>query len=87
LLAHARDIFQNYESFKKSVRDCIERETIAYPDDIRAELAKLEINDISLCWPEKPDIGMIFFRGPVDDVGLWRCDYIDRKPTRLGCDT
>jgi hypothetical protein len=87
LLAHAHDIFNDYESFKKSVRDCIESESSEYPEEVKAELARLEIDDIALCWPERPDNGMIFLRGSENAVGLWRCDYIDRKPTGLGCDT
>lgn len=87
LLAHAQDILRDYDSFKKLVRDFIQVESIEFPDDVKAELARLEIDDISLCWPERPDDGMIFFRGTDEDVGVWRCDYVARKPTNLGCDT
>jgi hypothetical protein len=54
---------------------------------LRAELANLKIENISLCWPDRPEDGMIFFRRSENDIGLWRCDYIARKPTGLGCDT
>jgi hypothetical protein len=87
LLAHAHDILSDYESFRRSVRDYINSESGAYPEEVRAELSRLEIDNISLCWPDRPDHGMIFFRGPDDAVRLWRCDYIDRKPRGLGCDT
>lgn len=87
LLAHAHDIVGHYPSFKKRVKDCVEFESRDYPDEVKAELAGLEIDNISLCWPARPNDGMIFFRGSEKDVGLWRCDYIDRKPTGLGCDT
>jgi hypothetical protein len=61
-------------------------EAITLGRNPKAELAQLEIDNISLCWPERPDDGMIFFRGSPDDVGLWRCGYIARRPTGLGCD-
>src|SRR5262245_44688883 len=85
LLAHARDILNDYESFKKAVRECVECESRDYPEEVKAELARLEIDNICLFWPARPDDGMIFFRGSENDVGLWRCDYIDRRPTGLGC--
>lgn len=87
LLAHAHDILDDYPSFKKAVKDCVEYESRDYPDEVRAELAKLEIDNIALIWPARPNDGMVFFRGSEKDVGLWRCDYIDRKPMGLGCDT
>ena len=86
LLSHAHDILSDFESFKKVVRECIESESRDYPEDIKAELAALEIDNISLAWPKRPDDGMIFFRGYDEDFGLWRCDYIARKPVGLGCD-
>ena len=87
LLGHARDIVSDYEAFKRAVQECIERESCNYPDDVRAELDQLEVDSISLFWPDRPDDGMIFFRGPADDLRSWRCDYIARKPTGLGFDT
>ena len=87
LLAHAHDILDDYESFTKLVVDCIESESSDYPGEVKAELAGLAIDDIALFWPDRPDDGMIFFSGPNDDVRLWRCDYIARRPTGLGCDT
>lgn len=87
LLAHARDIFNDFNSFKQLVADCIESESRGYPDDVKAELAGLAIDNISLSCPDRPEDGMIFFRGSEGDVGLWRCDYIAGKPTGLGCDT
>jgi hypothetical protein len=87
LLAHAHDILHDYPSFKKAVRDCVEYESGDYPDEVKAELANLEIDNIALPCPATPNDGMVFFRGSENDVGLWRCDYIDRKPSGLGCDT
>lgn len=87
LLAHAHDILNHYETFKESVRNCIRAESRDYPEDVKAQLAALQIDNISLCWPTRPDDGMIFFRGSGDDIGLWRCDYVARTPQRLACDT
>lgn len=87
LLAHARDILGGYPAFKKRVEEFVRSESVAYPPDIKVEVAQLEIDSISLFWPDRPDDGMIFFRGPENEFRLWRCDYIARKPTGLGCDT
>jgi hypothetical protein len=87
LLAHAHDIFNDYDSFKKAVIECIEYESREFPSDVKSELAGLEVDNVSLFWPDRPDDGMIFFRGSENDFGLWRCDLINRKPTGLGCDT
>jgi hypothetical protein len=87
LLAHARDILVNFESFKKLVQGCIQAESSEYPEELKREVSGLEIDGISLCWPDRPDDGMIFFRGTGKDFGLWRCDYVARKPQGLGCDT
>jgi len=87
LLAHAHDILREYDSFKKSIHDFIQAASVDYPDDVKAELAGLKIDDISLCWPGRPNDGMIFFSGEENDGRVWRCDYIDRQPKSLGCDT
>lgn len=87
LLAHAADIVNDYDSFKKAVQDCIESESRDYPEDVKTEMRALEIDKVALFWPDRPDDGMIFFRGAEDAIRLWRCDYIARKPTGLGCDT
>lgn len=87
LLAHARHIASDFEAFKRQVRSCIETESSDYPANVQTELARLVIEHVSLCWPDRPDDGMIYFRGTESDVGLWRCDYIAREPCGLGCDT
>jgi len=70
--------------FKKMVMTRMEFESREYPPSAKAELASLKINAISLA---APGDGMIFFRGSPKDIGAWRFDYIDGKPTGLGCDT
>jgi hypothetical protein len=87
LLAHAHDILGDYPSFKNAVKFCVEYESRDYPPEVKAELAGLEINIVALWWPTRPNDGMIFFRGSEKDIGAWRCDYINRKPMGLGCDT
>src|SRR5688572_9751043 len=61
LLAHAHEICNSYESFKREVWDCVETESKDYPDDVKAEIAGLKIDFISLFWPKRPNDGMIFF--------------------------
>lgn len=87
LLAHARDILNDYASFNRKVWDCVRTESRDYPEDVQAELARLQIDNVALYWPDRPEDGMVFFRGSAGDVGwVWRCDYVGRKPTGLGCD-
>lgn len=86
-LAHAREILDKFAAFKKLVIDFIQLESADYPANVKAELAALEIDLLMLYWPEAPENGMIFFRGPADEVRLWHCDYIDRRPAYLACDT
>ena len=83
-LAHAREIANDFPSFKKLVMDCMESESRDYPPDVKAELAGLKIDVISL---RAEGEGMIFFRGSPNDIGAWRFDYIAGRPTGLGCDT
>ena len=53
-----------------------------YADEIR----QLAIQDVCLFWPDRPDDGMIYFKGP-DEFKVWRCDYVARKPQGLGFDS
>src|SRR5262245_55734345 len=87
LIAHAHDILNDFASFKKSINEFIETETRDYPDEMKPMMVAFQIAHISLCWPDRPNDGMIYFRGPADDIGVWRCDYVNRKPRCLGCDT
>lgn len=84
VVAHAREIVNDFSSFKKRVVDRMELESRDYPPDGKAELARLEIDLISLSAPGE---GMIFFRGSPTDVGAWRFNYIGGEATGLGCDT
>jgi hypothetical protein len=87
LLARARDILNDFKSFKESVRKYLETESSEYPEDAQAEVASLKIDVICLNWPQRPNDGMIFFRGSESDIGYWHCDLIAGEPTGLACDT
>ena len=87
LLAHARDITRALPEFVSLVSaflaaEAARRSMATWADEIRL----LEIEDVCLFWPERPDDGMIYFQD-VDSGLVWRCDYIDRKPTSLGFDS
>lgn len=84
VLAHARQIVGDYQSFKRLVMERMDVESREYPPDVKRELAGLKIALISLSGAGE---GMIFFRGSLGDVGAWRFDYIKGEPTGLGCDT
>jgi hypothetical protein len=84
LLAHARDIVQNFENFENMISTFLAEEARRI-EMTPNEIGELEVAEVILCWPEKPNDGMIYFSGP-EDVRVWRCDYINRKPQNLGFD-
>jgi len=87
LIAHAHDIVRSLPDFEGSVFAFLADEALTakhltrFADEIRL----LTIEDICLFWPDRPDDGMIYFKGS-DEFRVWRCDYIARKPQRLGFD-
>ena len=84
LLAHAYDIIGRFGEFQRVVADFLNEEASRsryWADEIR----QLEIESVSLFWSKRPNDGMISFCGP-DEYRLWRCDYVDRKPTGLAFD-
>jgi hypothetical protein len=84
LLAHAHDIVKSFADFENMISVFLAdegRRMNMTSDQIR----QFEIEEVILHWPERPDDGMIYFRG-LEDIGLWRCDYINRKPKGLGFD-
>ena len=85
LLAHARNIVGSFDEFRQKVLAFLALEA-ARSDRFADEIRGLEIQDVCLFWPERPDDGMIYFSGP-DEFRLWRCEYVDRKPTQLGFDS
>lgn len=86
LIMHAREILQDFESFKREVRRCIDAETQSWSEHAKAEVAGLEIDCVVLLSPDHPNDGMIFFRTTVETDRLWRCDYVARVPKGLGFD-
>lgn len=84
LLQHAVDILRDYASFKRRLREFLAEEAGRIGAD-EEEVAALTLDQVCLWWPERPDDGMIYYNGP-DDLRLWRCDYVDRKPQGLGFD-
>lgn len=84
LIRHAVDILNDYSHFKAMVADFLKAETVHFKE-YEEEIERLTIDDVCLCWPERPNDGMIYFNGP-DDCRVWRCDYVSRKPKGLGFD-
>ena len=85
LLAHARDIVAAHREFARTVSAFLVAEADAH-ERFADEVRKLEVGEICLFWPDRPDDGMIYFTGP-DESRLWRCDYVDRRPVGLGFDS
>jgi hypothetical protein len=84
LIAHARDIVRSFPEFEKMVAEFLTSEAKGMPS-AADEIGQLVIEDVMLCWPKRPDDGMIYFKGP-EQYRLWRCDYVGRKPRGLGFD-
>jgi hypothetical protein len=85
LLEHACDIVRSFTQFEKMIVTFLANEASRLPG-AADEIHQLVIEDVMLCWPERPDDGMIFFHGP-DQSRCWRCDYVGRKPRGLGFDS
>jgi hypothetical protein len=85
LIAHAHDIVRTYDAFKRSVADLLTSSAAAVPE--ADEIRSLTLESICLPWPERPDDGMIYFTGPNDELRVWRCDYVTRRPCDLGFDS
>jgi hypothetical protein len=88
LLAHAHDIVRSLAVFEQSVAAFLaaEARTVTHLTPYTDEIRQLTIESVCLFWPDRPDDGMIYFNGP-DQFRVWRCDYIARKPRRLGFDS
>ncbi len=84
LLAHAHDIVQSFDNFEHMILAFLLAEA-QKQRQFAEEIRQLVIDEICLFWPNRPDDGMIFFKGP-HEFRLWRCDYVNRKPTGLGFD-
>jgi hypothetical protein len=88
LLGHAYDIVRSFANFEHMIADFLASEAREakclgrFADEIR----KLNIKDVCLFWPKRPNDGMIYFRGP-DQYRVWRCDYVTHKPRGLGFDS
>lgn len=84
LIEHARSIVRSFAEFDKMVSEFLVSEAKRMPG-AADEIRQLVIEDVMLCWPERPDDGMIYFKGP-DEYRVWRCGYVGRKPRSLGFD-
>jgi len=85
LLVHAHDIIRSYNEFEEMVAVFLLAESERFRS-FAEEIRKLIIHNICLYWPERPNDGMIYFIGP-NEFRLWRCDYLNRKPYKLGFDS
>src|SRR5688572_18820254 len=87
LIAHAHDIVRSLPAFEQSVSGFLadEARTTKHLTKFADEVQQLTVEDVCLFWPDRPDDGMIYFKGP-DEFRVWRCDYVARKPQGLGFD-
>ena len=84
LIQHAIDILQDYPAFKQTVLKFLGDESKNFKG-YENEIQSLTLEQVCLCWPDRPEGGMIYFDGP-DEFRVWRCDYVDRTPKGLGYD-
>jgi hypothetical protein len=88
LLAHAAELLRRKDEFVAEVLAYVksEGERVRHFSSYSEEIAGLSVEQVNLCWPERPDDGMISLSGG-RDYRLWRCDYVARKPKGLGFDS
>ena len=84
LMSHGHDIVRQFSAFSRTVSDFLTAEA-ASQSLVADEIRQLTLESVCLFWPSRPNDGMLYFHGP-DESRVWRCDYIDRKPTGLGFD-
>ncbi|MDP3981368.1 MAG: hypothetical protein Q8Q33_08160 [Chlamydiota bacterium] len=84
LLSHAHDIERSIHRFLESISGFLKEEA-EVKTGAAEEIKKIKIESIVLCWPDRPNDGLIYFKGS-DNDHLWRCDYINRKPMNLTFD-
>jgi len=85
LLQHAVDVLDDVGNFRARVAAFLQDEANRQPH-FASEIAQLQIEDLNLFWPNRPNDGMIYFSGP-DEFRVWRCDYVNRTPKDLGFDS
>lgn len=86
LVVHARELARSSRLFLQEVRDFLQREARDQPRWAE-QIAALELEEVCLLWPKRPNDGMLYFAGPDSELRIWRCDYVDRKPIGLGFDS
>lgn len=85
LLAHARAVAGELQAFRALIARFLAAEAPTFKG-AEDEVRSLQIESLNLPWPARPDDGMLYFEGG-DPDRAWRCDYVDRKPVRLGFDS
>jgi hypothetical protein len=77
-IAHAHDIVRSFPEFREMIRKFLDDEArnVRHLQRFVDEIRQLQIEDVCLLRPRRPDDGMVYFRGP-DPYRLWRCDYVD----------
>jgi hypothetical protein len=90
LIEHAESIAREPTKFLEDVADFVRTELKSQRrlKGLAEEVAQLKVSAVNLSWAERPNDGMIQFTGPNDNLRLWRCDYLNRKPVGpLGFDS
>lgn len=89
LIEHAECIARSPNGFLALVESFVKSElaTRRHLKGWAEEVAQLKVSALNLAWAERPNDGMIEFKGP-DEFRLWRCDYVNRQPAgMLGFDS
>jgi hypothetical protein len=84
LLEHARDLAADLPGLRGLVAAFLTDEATRLPI-AESEIEGLQLEQVCLFWPDRPDDGMLYFAESADGR-LWRCDYVHRSPQNLGFD-
>ncbi len=85
LMQHAREVAAVADQFLEQVARFLKGQAAQFRG-AEAEIELLRLESLNLFWPNRPNDGMLYFDGG-NKGRVWRCDYINRKPERLGFDS
>ena len=81
LIKALEEIAKSFNEFQYIINEFLKEQT----QNAGEEILKLKISDIMYSRPDKPNNGMVFFRGTTN-YKIWHCDLVKGKPKYLNYD-
>ena len=86
LIAHARDLAGAPEQLERLIAAALEEAALAFHPKLASEIRALQLEWICLCWPERPNDGLLYMTDG-HEGRVWHFAYIERRPECLGFDS